>query len=577
MSNQFTAIPATAANGPGTAVDMTSYGAAKTITVTGNGSGGQQPFVGIEISNDSDGLAWTPIGMFRAPGVQTFATACRWIRTNVTSYAGGGAPVVELGGTDDGTTLIELVAPAANGTGAAVNTSAQPTFQTIQVSGDFEGSLNVLVSEDGGTTFQTLASFSQPGIQTFSPLVADYMRVSRNGVPLVNPGSTPTINIGATASGSDGSSAVLTDGITVIGDGTLNNKIRVFQGFAPARQLFVAESWPASYSPTVYFTSIQAAINQAVTLTPTNANPVAIEISPGTYTGNITCVSSVSLSAVGAGGISTVFIAGTVTWLPGQGANVPQTSATEAIAIAGCVITGLFTIDSTLKTTGSVQCYVLEPFFQGGIAVTGRAAGTDNFFMYNGNFVTGTSSWSFTNWTGSTSGIGVEIVGSRLRGIAFAGATARIQGGETVFVSGKTYALTAAAAVTFSGVPINNVITAAAGCTVATPDCSINQAPTGAGAFDFRGAAIEVSLAGITGTCDRDKITGTTGSTAADDTSITITPALPNANYVVNLQLVAGAGNAGTLVNTKAAGSFNIHDTVHGNTFDYLLTRAPGA
>lgn len=348
--------------------------------------------------------------------------------------------------------------------------------------------------------------------------------------------------------------------------------------FAPARTLYVATSFPAGSNPLVCFTSIQAAINQGATMTPVNANPVSVKIAPGTYTENVTCVSSVSLSALDDGGVSTVFINGTVTWLPGQGANAAQTSAVEAIAISGCVITGLFTIDSTLKTTGSAQCYLVEPFFQGGIAVTGRNVGLDNFFCYDGNFVTGASSWVFTNWTGSTSGVGVELVSSRVRGITFAGSTTcRIQGGESVFVSGKAYTLTGTAIVTFMGLDVNNVISAAAGCTVKASECSINQAPTGAGAFDFRGSTVDVSLAGITGTCDRDKVGGTTASTSTDDTSISIVPALPNANYVVVTQLTAGPGNAASATNTKAAGSFNLHDTVHGNTFDWLVTRLPGA
>lgn len=366
---------------------------------------------------------------------------------------------------------------------------------------------------------------------------------------------------------------------TLLGKGVFNAVLSASPvRFAPARRLFVAQSFPSGADPLTSFTSIAAALAQAATMTPTNANPIAIEIAPGTYNGNLTCVSSVSLSAVGGGGISTVFINGTVTWLPGQGANVAQTSAVEAIAISGCVVIGLFTIDSTLKTTGSAQCYMLEPFFQGGVNLIGRSNGQDNFFMYDGNFVTGASSWVFTNWTGSTSGVGVELVSSRVRGITFAGSTTcRIQGGESVFVSGKAYTLTGTASVTFMGLDVNNVISAAAGCTVKASECSINQAPTGAGAFDFRGSTVDVSLAGITGTCDRDKVGGTTASTSADDTSISIVPALPNANYVVVTQLTAGPGNAASATNTKAAGSFNLHDTVHGNTFDWLVTRLPGA
>lgn len=204
MSNQFIAIPAPAANGAGSQVDMSTYGPIKTITVTGNGSGGVQPFVTIEMSNEPGHSIWAPLGTFRQPGTQSFDVACRYIRAVVSNYQGGGAPTVELGGTDDGVAFGQLVAPAGNGLGSAVNVSGLGAFKTIQVSGAFTGSLQILASEDAGATYQQCASFQQPGIQTFPLLIASRMKVQRNGVPLVQPGSAPAINIAAAVPGGSG-------------------------------------------------------------------------------------------------------------------------------------------------------------------------------------------------------------------------------------------------------------------------------------------------------------------------------------------------------------------------------------
>lgn len=199
MANVFATLPAIAGNGPGAAVDLSTFGANKTITVTGNGFSGGEPFVGIEISNDSSGGVWTPVVMFLAPGEQTIEVACHWMRTNVTSFKGGNAPNVQVGGTNDGTTFATLVAPSVNGLGTGVNVSTLGQFKTIQVAGVFTGNLNILVSEDGGLTYQAACAFSQPGQITIPTLVADFMRVSRNGVPLINPGAAPTIYIAAVA------------------------------------------------------------------------------------------------------------------------------------------------------------------------------------------------------------------------------------------------------------------------------------------------------------------------------------------------------------------------------------------
>lgn len=202
MANQTANLPAPAANGAGAWVDVSTFGALKTISVEGNG-GVFEPSVTVEFSNESAATSGTPVcPTFQLPGEDTVMVAARWMRAVVSNYRGGGAPSVDVGGTDEGTVFATLVAPAGNGAGSGVDTSSLPSFQTVQVLGRFRGTLNVEISEDGGTRWSTLCSFTQAGALSFE-MIAEFMRVKRVGVPQVDPGR-PTINIGATSTGGGG-------------------------------------------------------------------------------------------------------------------------------------------------------------------------------------------------------------------------------------------------------------------------------------------------------------------------------------------------------------------------------------
>lgn len=204
MSNIFTALPAPAANGSGAAVDMSTFGALKTVTVTGNG-GVFTPTVIIEISNEASPTKWAPVLTFQNPGADNCEVACHWMRATVSNYLGGGAPTVEVGGTDEGSVFANLPVTAGNGTGAGVDVTTLGSFKTVTVGGPFNGACNVEVSEDGGTTYSVAFSFQNPGQQS-GLLIADHMRVTRNGVPLVAPG-LPIVNVGATSGPGGGGGA----------------------------------------------------------------------------------------------------------------------------------------------------------------------------------------------------------------------------------------------------------------------------------------------------------------------------------------------------------------------------------
>lgn len=203
MANQFVNLPAPAGNGDGAAVDVSSFGALKTIVCGGNA----RAQITVEVNNavvSTDG-SWVAVAGFQNTGAATIRVAARWMRMRVSNYNPyvGGTPQVDIGGTDSGTLFQTLIAPAGDGAGASVNVSALGLYKSVQVGGAFRGTLIVEVSEDGVQWAQPF-SFQTPGVQS-AVIAADFMRVRRVGVPDVAPG-LPIINIGATDdfSGDDG-------------------------------------------------------------------------------------------------------------------------------------------------------------------------------------------------------------------------------------------------------------------------------------------------------------------------------------------------------------------------------------
>lgn len=222
MANQFVALPAPAANGAGAWVDVSSYGPIKTVTVAGNG-GVFEPFVTIEYSNQNAPTNGVPLRTFSTPDEDTFNVACHWMRAVVSNYKGGGAPVVELGGTDSGASFAQLTVPVGNGQGAGVDVSSLGLYKTVQVAGAFRGALLVEVSEDGGATYSQAFPFANPGGKS-QVIAADFMRVTRNGVPTIAPGQ-PEVWVGASdpGGGGGGSLDVQLDGVDVVNPATILN------------------------------------------------------------------------------------------------------------------------------------------------------------------------------------------------------------------------------------------------------------------------------------------------------------------------------------------------------------------
>ncbi|MFQ5938391.1 MAG: hypothetical protein ACE5LB_18475, partial [Acidiferrobacterales bacterium] len=82
--------------------------------------------------------------------------------------------------------FLNLPVPPGDGAGAAVDTSAMGKVRTITVQGQFTATLTIEISNDGGTDFAPLVSFSSPGKRTVS-IAAQFMRVSLLNVVAATP------------------------------------------------------------------------------------------------------------------------------------------------------------------------------------------------------------------------------------------------------------------------------------------------------------------------------------------------------------------------------------------------------
>ncbi len=171
-----------------TPVDVTAFGASKTLVV----AGGSMPVV-IEASHD--GTAWSPLWSFAAGGEKTVDVACSFLRA--TPMSGKGTePTITAAGTDDGTAALDFEVPSSTGCGAPRAVHDEPLFKTIQVAGKFRGVLLVEISDDKDGPWTSVMSFHKAGIQSRT-FTARFMRIKRRGVPDVAPG-LPTVKAAVT-------------------------------------------------------------------------------------------------------------------------------------------------------------------------------------------------------------------------------------------------------------------------------------------------------------------------------------------------------------------------------------------
>jgi hypothetical protein len=212
MANIFTNLPSPVAAGSGTAIDVSACGAEKFIICDGSWTlPDRPPSVTIEFSNEAVPTGWSPLCTFVGNGSKRVIVTARWMRVTIANYRGGTNPVVNFGSSDDVCTFANLVVPAAAGTGAAVDVTALGEIKTIQISGAFTGAIIMEYSEDaGGVDWAELPAMYAPGSQTF-PLIANWARIRRQGIPTNGSAGTPVANLGGvTPTGGGGGSAIFT-------------------------------------------------------------------------------------------------------------------------------------------------------------------------------------------------------------------------------------------------------------------------------------------------------------------------------------------------------------------------------
>lgn len=199
MANIFFNLPAPSGNGTGAPVDVSTMGAIKTITVGDLG----RFTLNVEFSNEAAPTKYAPAATFfpGGPSQYTISIAARWMRVRVSGYQSGGPANVDVGGTDDGASFANLAVTAGNGTAAATDVTALGLFKTVQIGGPFRGTTIIEVSEDN-TSWSEIMTFYAPGAQS-KIFAASHMRVTRENVPVVQPG-TPIVNVGATELGGGG-------------------------------------------------------------------------------------------------------------------------------------------------------------------------------------------------------------------------------------------------------------------------------------------------------------------------------------------------------------------------------------
>jgi hypothetical protein len=344
--------------------------------------------------------------------------------------------------------------------------------------------------------------------------------------------------------------------------------------FEPARTLFVAQSWPAGADPLVFFTSIQAAINQAATLNPVTANHVNVVVFAGTYNENLTLVSNVNVMGMASAINQSVNVL-SATWLPAQGLNAPQANLTEGLSLSYMTIP-TFTSNSTGKGTNAGNCAITftECSFNS-ITCTGRAgaSSSDNSFWYNCNWQT-TGQYLFTDMNGVTTG--VEIVSTRMRDLDIAGdTTCRIQGGEVVSQA-VNWSISGTAQMFAQGINLQNSITvtstAAIGFTANGCKLLGTLSVAAGSTADIRDTnySSEASLIGP-GAINRSTWNIFNVVSVAGANVVALNPPYPDTNYTVLSSQTAGAPTPILAASAKTAASFTFDDSVGGNTFDFTI------
>lgn len=194
MSNGFVNLPLPVANGPGAAVSTAALGGPKTFLCYGSFPGAT---ITIEVSCDG-GTTFAPLIAFQTSGDRkNVQVAADFMRVNVSgrSAAVPFSAQIDVGAPAAATNFAEIDIPVGPGPGAALDISDYGPFVTLVCSGSFPGSaIEIQVSDDGGTTWTTVAQFSGRGDAIMTVFTAQQVRAN---VKNRNVNGLATLAIGA--------------------------------------------------------------------------------------------------------------------------------------------------------------------------------------------------------------------------------------------------------------------------------------------------------------------------------------------------------------------------------------------
>lgn len=330
--------------------------------------------------------------------------------------------------------------------------------------------------------------------------------------------------------------------------------------FAPDRTLFVAQAWPVGADPLVYFTAIDAAIAQAIALTPAFADPIIIVCYPGVYSEPLALASGVFI--VGAGAPNSVTIDGNCSWAPiGAG--------DENMAFANLRFSenASLNVDTNGKAGGLTLFDWNDVNFDCGIVFLGRPAAVDSVRL----------------WSGFQNAVGVVSFTDMLQVFAwdfiFNGPVRFLGDSNGLLVgcqlNGGPNLVDDSANVRFLGTRVANSTNVASGCTLDLRGSTLDAVLTvdAGGSADLRGSEYTqaANLAGA-GEIDRSMWQTSIAGTAAGANVIPISPPLPSANYRVVVTQTGGAA-AAVVVSAKAANQFTLTDAAGGHDFDFAILR----
>lgn len=328
----------------------------------------------------------------------------------------------------------------------------------------------------------------------------------------------------------------------------------------PARTLFVSQSWPPSVDSAVYFSSISAALAQAVTMSPTRSDPVVIIVFPGTYADALALVSNVHIFGHTR---RDVVVTGAVTWTPGAGVNAPQAAIGEEVDVAQLRFEGSISIDSTVKPETGQGCAFdgRSVDMRGGVTVNSRANREDHFQIWGSTLI---CTMTFTNTIVNLGGAGTYTV------MNFNGACDVNSVGDQLY---GTMTLVGSSVFAIQGSQIVGDFNVGAGCALEVAG-SVLEAPSiltvaSGGTADVRGSSYKsnTQLVGP-GMVDRSIWRTAFGPTVVGNNVVPLDPPYADANYGV---VIENAGLA-TIV-SKSTGSFVLNDPTGGNSYAITILK----